>query len=54
MAKTNYSGEAAAPEGALESDNTYTEQQSRLQDQRDIAMDLATDITPDSEQNEAG
>lgn len=54
MVRTNYTGEAAAPEAAAESDEAYTEQQSHLQKQRETAMDRATENTIDSEQNETG
>ena len=53
MARTNYTGEAASTEAAAEPDTAYAEQQSsRLQGQRESAMDMATENTIDSEQNE--
>ena len=52
MARSNYTGEAASTEASAESDKTYAEQPSRLQGQWGTAMDMTTENTIDSEQNE--
>lgn len=54
MARTKYTREAASPEAAAESEKAYAEQQSRLQDQQDTALDMATENAIDSEQNDTG